>query len=56
MDFIPKYKSKYNDKNDPKVEKDKYGFYSKYKSKPKVRTLTKSYITRVIKERSKKID
>ena len=53
MDFIPKYKSKYNEKRE---ERDKYGFYSKYESKPKVRSLTKSYKTRVIKEMSKKIN
>ena len=51
MEFIPKYKSKYND---IKVKKDNYGFTPKYNVKPKVRSLTKSYQSRLIKEKSKK--
>ena len=51
MEFITKYKSKYND---IKVKKDNYGFTPKYEVKPKVRSLTKSYQSRLIKEKSKR--
>ena len=35
MEFIPKYKSKYND---TRINKDSYGFTPKYEVKPKTRS------------------
>ena len=49
MEFIPFYKSIYNEQNE---KTDSYGFKPNYKENNKKYVLRKSYQTRVLKEKS----